>query len=667
MKHRVMGAKHPDSMLKFPERMVFMSETDNIPTDVREFDPEGPTPVSPVGDRVAADGMGETRKDGLDTVASGELIAAKQEIQRLKAELECKSASSCEELRLASAVCQYTSEGVVVTDLAGVIISVNPAFREITGYTAEEALGRTPNLLCSDQRDPEFYRQAWANLEAEGGWQGEIWNRHKNGEDRLAWLSVNRIDDDDGKPLYYVGVFHDITESRRKDLRIQHLAYHDALTGLPNRALLLDRLGRAIESARRGGYRLGILFIDLDRFKGINDSLGHAVGDVLLQAVAERLASTVRATDTIARMGGDEFVVLIERVAYPEDCAVLAEKIHAVLGEGLNIQGYAIQVGGSIGIAVYPNDGTVPEELMKSADAAMYAAKSGGGSAYEFFQPAMTERAVRRLTLEMELRCGIRNRELEVHYQPKLCLKTRTCAGFEALVRWRHPQRGLVPPGEFIPIAEETGLIGPIGNWVLEESCRQVAQWRDQGLGTAKIAVNLSAKQLRQGGLMRRIKEMTGRYGLSPAILELELTETTIMADPEFATEMFRRLRKLGVTIAIDDFGTGYSSLAYLRRLPLDVIKIDRSFVVNMGGDEEDAQVVKTILALASILRLKTVAEGVETVDQFRLLAAAGCDFGQGYLMSRPLPAKDAAREWLAPRGATFSPRSAEATLSAES
>lgn len=644
----------------FPEWLMLMSKIDDTSSDVREFGPEMPNPVSTAVGAKRRDGQKENR----EFVARGELIAAEKEIQRLNDELERRAAANCEELRLASAVCRYTSEGVVVTDLGGVIISVNPAFREITGYTAEEALSRTPNLFRSDRHDLEFYRQAWANLEAEGGWQGEVWNRHKSGEDRLAWLSVNRIDDDDGQPLYYVGVFHDITESRRKDLRIQHLAFHDALTGLPNRTLLLDRLGRAIESARRGGYRVGLLFIDLDRFKGINDSLGHAIGDLLLQTVAQRLASAVRASDTIARMGGDEFVVLVNRVAYPEDCAVLAGKIHDVLGKSLNIQGYAIQVGGSVGIAVYPNDGAEPEELMKSADAAMYAAKAAGGGAYEFFQPAMTERAVRRLTLEMDLRGAIENGELEVHYQPKVCLKTPAFTGFEALVRWRHPQRGLVPPADFIPIAEETGLIGPIGNWVLEEACRQIAEWRDQGLGMIKIAVNLSAKQLRQGGLMHRIKGMTRQYGLSPEILELELTETTIMADPEFAAEMFLRLRGLGVTIAMDDFGTGYSSLAYLRRLPLDILKIDRSFIVNMGGDKEDTEVVKTILALAGILKLKTVAEGVETAEQFRLLAEAGCDFGQGYLISRPVPARDASRAWLLRRGAVFCAGEAETGVS---
>jgi diguanylate cyclase (GGDEF)-like protein/PAS domain S-box-containing protein len=572
------------------------------------------------------------------------------ELVEANAALEERVAARTAELQLAASVFHNTTEGVSVTDANGFILSVNPAFTDITGYSAEDAVGRKPSLLRSDHHGPEFYRQLWEALLRQGRWQGEIWNRRKDGEAYLEWLTISMVPGADGKPFRYVAVFHDITELRRKDEHIRHLAYHDALTGLPNRLLLLDRLDHAIAGRRREGQRLAFVFLDLDRFKTVNDSLGHDVGDKLLEQVAQRLVASLRASDTVARMGGDEFVVLLDKVDEPADCANLAEKISAALAVPIAVDGHAIPMGCSMGIAVFPEDGVTPLDLMKNADAAMYAAKAAGRGTYRFFQPGMTEQTAQRLRLEVELRQAIANGELELHYQPKVCLASGSASGFEALVRWRHPVRGLVSPGEFIPVAEDAGLIGDIGDWVLAEACRQGGEWIAAGYAGVKIAVNVSAKQLQQGDLAARIEELARLHDIPPSMLEAEITESAVMADPERAAAIFHRLRAIGVTVAVDDFGTGYSSLAYLRRLPIDVLKIDRSFVMDADRNDEDAEIVRTILALGTTLKLLIVAEGVETQRQADLLQAAGCPLAQGYLYSRPVPAAEA-REWLATMG----------------
>ncbi len=555
------------------------------------------------------------------------------------------------ELKLAANVFDNAMDGVVVTDLGARILSVNPAFTEITGYSAAEVVGRTPRLLRSEHHGPGFYRSLWQSLLRDGRWEGEIWNRRKNGEVFLEWLSIGVVTDKDGQPMRYVGVFNDITEMRRKDENIRHLAFHDPLTGLANRALLLDRLEHGIDLARRDRCRIGVIFIDLDRFKVINDSLGHDVGDELLRQTASRLAGCLRESDTIARIGGDEFVVLIKDRGELSDYAALAEKIIATVGESLEVCGHAMRTGASVGIACYPEDGEEVVVLMKHADAAMYAAKAAGRGTYRFFQKAMTERAVHRLKLEMELRNAVANGDLELHYQPQVALAGGELCGVEALVRWRHPQLGLVPPSDFIPLAEETGLIGPLGDWVLAEACRQLALWQAQGLAVPRVAVNLSALQLQQGDLVERIVGLARRHGIAPAALEIELTESAVMANPEYISRVFARLRNLGVRIAIDDFGTGYSSLAYLRRLPIDTLKVDRSFVMNADRDEGDAQIVRTIIALAHSLHLEVLAEGVESEAQAAFLRSCGCATVQGFLYARPLPAP-ALEAWLRERDA---------------
>ncbi len=551
-----------------------------------------------------------------------------------------------EALRLAASVFHSSSEGVLVTDADGTILSVNPAFIEITGYSEAEALGLKPSLLRSDRHGPDFYRAMWDTLTTEGHWQGEIWNRRKGGEAYLEWLTINRIDDFAGNAVRYVSVFHDITELRRKDERIRHLAFHDALTGLPNRALMQDRLRHALERAKREGARLSVTFIDLDHFKAVNDGLGHDVGDMLLQEVAQRIRSRAREMDTVARIGGDEFVVLMEELDKAGDCVCLAQALIDEISRPMELRGHVVQVGATMGMAFFPEDGGDSLELMKCADMAMYAAKAAGRNTYRFFRQEMLDQTSQRLAMGADLRRAIARRELELHYQPKVALRsTGKPLGVEALVRWRHPVRGLLPPSEFIFLAEETGLIIDLGEWVLDEVCRQAAEWQSHGLET-KIAINVSAKELDEGDLAERIAALTASHGISPSVLEIELTESAVMANPENAAGLFARLRRMGVTVAVDDFGTGYSSLAYLRCLPIDVLKIDRTFVMDADRNEEDAQIVKTIVALGQMLKLTVVAEGIETTGQAELLTSFGCDSAQGFLFSRPLPAREV-EEWL--------------------
>jgi diguanylate cyclase (GGDEF)-like protein/PAS domain S-box-containing protein len=542
-------------------------------------------------------------------------------------------------LLLASSIMESTSEGVLVTDENGTIISVNPAFSKITGYSAAEAIGQRPSLLKSDHHDEAFYRQLWQEVLREGRWEGEIWNRRKSGEMYPEWLTINRIPALDGVPPRYAAVFHDITEQRQANERIQYLAFHDALTGLPNRALFQDRLVHAVERARRENRRLSVTFIDLDGFKEINDSLGHDVGDLLLQEVAQRIRARMRrGVDTVARLGGDEFVVLMEDLKEVEHCACLAGEIIEDLSVPFHLRGHPVRVGASVGMAFFPEDGNEALELMKHADTAMYAAKASGKGIYRFFQPEMLANLNQRIKLETDLRHAIEDGALELHYQPKICVTDGKLRGVEALVRWPHAERGLILPQEFIPIAEETGLIVSLGNWVLAEACRQAADWRARGLQIT-IAVNVSAHQIAKDRLADRVASLLVEHELPATALQIELTETALLTAPELATETLNRLREMGVTIAIDDFGTGYSSLARMRRLPIDLVKIDRSFIENMDNDAKDAEVVRTIVALAHALGLDIIAEGVESRRQSALLNDSGCTVCQGYYFARPQPA----------------------------
>jgi diguanylate cyclase (GGDEF)-like protein/PAS domain S-box-containing protein len=570
-----------------------------------------------------------------------EKIVAETNLRMLNEELEMQVEKRTGEFRLAATAVQNTSEGVMVTDLNAIIVSVNPAFSRLTGYSAEESAGKNANLLRSDHHDKDFYLQMWTSLQRQGRWGGEIWNRRKDGSVFLERQMINVVKDKHGHPTHYVSVFNDITEARSKDEHIRHMAYHDALTGLPNSLLLTDCLEREIMLAHRREARLGVLFFDLDRFKAVNDNFGHNVGDLLLREVAQRILDRIRNGDTLARLGGDEFVIVMGEVASPGDCAVLAKIIIERLNEPMIILGHTISIGASVGIAVYPDDGGDSTALMKCADTAMYAAKGAGRGVYRFFQTEMFERASKRLEIESGLRNAIANSELCLYYQPKINVRNGMTQGYEALLRWNNPQLGAVSPVDFIPIAEDSGIIFDIGYWVIDEACRQIAAWQSAGHGLKNVAINVSALQLRDNLLVTQIKETAIRHGIPTNTLEIEVTESAIMTNPEKTTKILLMLRDIGVKIAIDDFGTGYSSLAYLRRLPIDVLKIDRSFVMDADKNEDDAEIVRTIISLAKVLRLDVVAEGVETEAQAKLLDEAGCDLFQGYLFSYPLPAHD--------------------------
>ena len=542
-------------------------------------------------------------------------------------------------LRLAARVISRSGEGIIISDAKGLIVEVNKAFETITGYSRADALGRNPNFLSSGRQDKEFYRRMWQTLHAEGFWQGEIWNRRKNNEIFPEWLSLSAIRDDGGEITHYVATFSDVTEAKANEARIQHMAHHDFLTGLPNRFLLTDRFKQVAAAAERNDTRYALLFIDLDRFKNVNDTLGHSIGDQLLRDVASRLGSIVRGTDTLSRQGGDEFLVLLGEVETPEAAAIVARKLMQVLGEPFLLDGHPITVTPSIGIAVSPEDGTDLDSLLKHADLAMYDAKQQGRNNYQFFRREMNARSLELLLMESDLRQALRKSEFELHYQPQISVSSGRPQGLEALLRWRHPERGLVSPADFIPMAEDTGLILPIGQWVLNTACQQLANWRTNGWPELRVAVNLSAAQFRQQDLLTQVETALAAANLPADALELEVTESILMIDAEGTAKMLNALNAMGVTLAIDDFGTGYSSLAYLKRFSVSTLKVDRSFVNGIGIDGEDAAICSAIIGLARSLRLDVVAEGVETQAQYDWLAKAGCHIIQGYFTGRPAPA----------------------------
>ncbi|ALG69735.1 signal peptide protein [Azospirillum thiophilum] len=541
------------------------------------------------------------------------------------------------QLRLSAKVFDNAAEGMFVANEHLQIVAANDAFVRITGFDREEVLGRGPEFLRSDRNPPDFYEDLWVQLAASGHWAGEIWSTRKNGEMFPEWLSIKLVRNEDGAAVNYIAAFTDITETRAQEERIRHLAQFDFLTDLPNRFLLRDRLERAMLAAGRHGSKVGLLFVDLDRFKTINDSLGHQVGDILLREVATRLLDTVRASDTVSRQGGDEFIILIGDMSSPDSAGIVARKVLRALSDPYLIEGHELLVTPSIGVAIYPDDGTGIDALLKSADMAMYAAKEAGRATYRFFTPELNRRASDRMWTENNLRRALANNELELHFQPQFSLDGRRLVGAEALVRWRQPDGTLIMPGQFIPIAEDTGLILPLGDWVLGEACRRAADLlRHRDL---LIAINLSAVQVRRPGLAERVAGWLSAYGIPPSALELEVTESVLMDESDVVTETFSQLREMGVSLAIDDFGTGYSSLAYLKRFRVDKLKIDRSFVSGLrAGNPDSSAIAEAIIGMARSLRMQTLAEGVETEEQYGCLVAMGCDQCQGYLLGRPMP-----------------------------
>jgi len=542
-----------------------------------------------------------------------------------------------------AAVAFETQEGMIITDHSGHILRVNQAFTELTGYSSDEALGQTPALLKSGRQNGEFYRTMWQALQRQGYWQGEIWNRRKNGEIYPEWLNISAVRGADNQVCHYVGTFLDISQRKKAEAQIEYMALYDILTGLPNRRLLLERLNQALLSRARANKYGALLFIDLDNFKIINDTEGHDMGDRLLMQTAERLKACVREEDTVARLGGDEFIVMLEELGDDrEQAAVLAEVVGEKILSGLN-QPYKLGEGehhssASIGIALFHSHDTSVEELLKRADLAMYQAKSTGRNNLSFFDPAMQAAVEARASLEKELRNGLKKREFLVYYQPQVDARGRL-EGAEALVRWQHPERGLLSPGAFIALAESSGLILNLGQQVLEIACLQLAAWQaNAATRHLTLSVNVSARQFRQADFVERVIGALQHAGANPVGLKLELTESMMVEDVESVITKMQVLKERGVSFSLDDFGTGYSSLAYLKRLPLDQIKIDQSFVRDALHDSNDATIIRTVLALGATFGLSVIAEGVETWAQHEFLETHGCKAFQGYLFGKPLP-----------------------------
>lgn len=546
-----------------------------------------------------------------------------------------------EELRLAASVFAGIHEGIVIADPARRVLRVNRAFTELTGFDFEEVAGKTMQEALCAKADDEQYERIWKAVDESGVWQGEAWYRRKNGSMFPVWHRISALRNGRGEVLHYISLFSDITEKKLSEERIDHLAHYDVLTDLPNRLLFNDRLRHAMERAARYDTKLALLYIDLDRFKNVNDTLGHQLGDDLLQVIAERLRASVRDQDTVARLGGDEFAVVLEDLRDARDAGSVARKILEVIGQPVNLRRHELFVGASIGISVFPEDGKDAQTLLKNADAAMYRAKEHGRNNYQFYTPELTAAFFERLELESSLRRALERDELVLYYQPQVSVHTGEIIGAEALLRWRHPVKGLIPPDKFIALAEESGLMVHLGRWVLRTACLDMRAWAAEGLALPRVAVNLCGQQLMHGDMEQVVKEVLEETGLAPAALELEITETFVMSHLSSGIESLRGLKALGVTLAIDDFGTGYSSLSYLKRLPLDRLKIDRSFVHDIPADRDDMAIAAAIIAMAHNLNLQVVAEGVETQAQLDFLREHGCDEVQGFYFGRPVPADE--------------------------
>jgi diguanylate cyclase (GGDEF)-like protein/PAS domain S-box-containing protein len=544
-----------------------------------------------------------------------------------------------EELLLARKVFEVNSEAIMVTDTSNKIVQVNSAFERITGYHESEVLGRDPKLLGSGRHDSAFFHGMWQALVERGHWSGEIWDKRKDGSEYPKWVRIDTIRDAEQHITHYVTVFSDISERKASEERIRYLAQHDALTGLPNRFTLAVHLEHALARAERSDGKVGLMFIDLDNFKMVNDTLGHHVGDLLLCEVARRISSTVRKSDIVARIGGDEFVVVLENTRLPGDAAQVAQKIIEQMNEAIPIEAHELHTTPSIGIGIYPEDGKTCEILMKNADVAMYHAKSAGRNNFQFYAEHMNQAAAIRVQMEGRLRAALQGDEFILHYQPQIDLISGKVSGVEALIRWESTELGRVPPASFIPLAEEIGLIVPISEWVLRTACKTAKAWQEAGIDFGCMSVNISPQQFRQRNFPQRLVQILNETGLTAKCLELEITESSIMETAEVTIAMLLRLKELGIALAVDDFGTGYSSLAYLKRFPIDRLKIDRSFVTDLETDSSDAAIASAIIALAHSLGLSVVAEGVETQGQSDFLRRQGCDSVQGYFYSRPVDA----------------------------
>ena len=543
-----------------------------------------------------------------------------------------------ERLRQAAAVFETTREGVVIADAGKRIMMVNNAFCNITGYAEDEVAGKALDILRSGRHSADFDNDVWREVAISGHWQGEVWSRRKTGEIYPELRSISEVRNHAGFVVNYVAVFADISRIKASETQLEFLAHHDPLTKLPNRLLFLSHLEHSIRYAQRDGHRVALLMLDLDRFKDVNDSFGHAAGDELLQQVAERLTSRLRGMDTVARLGGDEFTVIMQQVSTPEDAALVANEIMTALNKPWTLSNKAdVHIGVSIGISIFPDHGETTHDLLQHADAALYQAKHEGRGRFRYFSQGLTYAARERIGMEARLHRAIQQDELRVVFQPQIDIASGRIIGAEALVRWQDPHEGLISPARFIPIAESTGLIDSIGEWVLRRSCQQGKQWLDAGLPHITMAVNISPRQLQHDGLTATVTRILAETGFPATSLELELTESALM--DRNVVDLLNSLRALGVRLAIDDFGTGYSSLAYLKRFPLNVLKIDKGFVDDIPHGMDDGAIAAAIVVMGHTLGFKVLAEGVETAGQLKFLTSLGCDMFQGYLASRPVTA----------------------------
>lgn len=539
-------------------------------------------------------------------------------------------------LELYEAVFKSTRMGILITDYGNRVIAANSAFSDITGYAEMEVLGKSPTILKSGMMPPDFYRSMWAALGQTGCWAGEIINRRKNGELYAEWLCINVVKDQDGVVLYHVAALTDISERKHEEDRLNQLVHHDFLTGLFNRKKLQERVPEEVARAQRNGSQFALLFLDLDRFKAINDTRGHNIGDKVLQEAAKRIAGQMRSNDFICRHGGDEFVLILTELNTPDAAAEVARKLIKALEEPYVIEGHESHASCSMGIVLYPNDASEAPELLRKADIAMYKAKNNGGGRYQFYTQEINDCIIHRQTIETKLRRALDRGEFTLNYQPVIELASGRLCSAEALIRWHHEGKA-ISPADFIPVAEETGLILGIGEWVMDEVGRQCRCWLDAGKAAPRIAVNLSTVQFHDLKLIHSIDGVLRRHRLPPELLEIEITESAAIGDPDSASSTLTELREMGLHLTLDDFGTGYSSLTYLRQFPLHKIKIDRSFIQNVTSNQRDAAITRAIIDLASALSLKVVAEGIEFPEQSALLHSWGCHKGQGYHFSKPL------------------------------